>query len=165
MKTLYINRHAKSSHGQEAVNDFDRVLSERGIEDASEMGHRLKMRGEKFDSFVSSPAVRAISTARRIARETHYPPDEIVEKSELYNAGITDIFAVITGLDDRDDSVILFGHNPGFSEIITYLTGQSMGSLPTCGIAKIVFKEADTWKEISRGIGELEYVDHPGDEF
>lgn len=165
MKTLFINRHAKSAHGRVAVSDIDRVLDERGIEDASEMGHRLKMRGENIDRFISSPAVRAISTARHMAREIHYPLDEVVESPEIYNAGTTDILAVINGLDDRDESVIIFGHNPGLSEIITYLTGQSMGSLPTCGIAKIVFNEAETWREISRGMGELEYVDHPGDEF
>ncbi len=165
MKTLYINRHAKSSHGPGAVSDFDRVLDKSGIAEASEMGHRLKMRGENIDRFISSSAVRAIATARLIARETHYPLDDILDKQELYNAGITDILAVINGLDDRDDSVIVFGHNPGFSEIVGYLTGQSMGNLPTCGIAKIVFNETETWKEISRGMGELEYVDHPGDEF
>ena len=41
MKTLMLMRHAKSSHDDSSLTDFDRPLNERGKADAEEMGKRL----------------------------------------------------------------------------------------------------------------------------
>lgn len=161
MKTLYINRHAKASFARDGSRDFDRVLDDRGIEDARIMGRRLKQRDGAPDLFVTSSAVRALSTARLIAKEVHYPLDDIAENRQIYNADIGTLLRVINSLDDSDDTVILFGHNLGFSEIIGYLTGQGIGTLPPCGIAKIDFENLDRWAEVSKGTGSLAYFDHP----
>jgi phosphohistidine phosphatase SixA len=38
----------------------------------------------------------------------------------------------------------MIGHNPGFEELLTYLTGEGR-CMPICALAKIKF-EAESWK-------------------
>ena len=67
MKTLWLVRHAKSSWDDPMLVDFDRPLNPRGRRDAPRMGQRLARRHEYPDLMLSSPANRALTTARIIA--------------------------------------------------------------------------------------------------
>ena len=69
MRTLYICRHAKSSWADPGQDDFDRPLNERGLLDAPRMAKIFRERGEPVDLIVTSPAVRALTTARFFAKE------------------------------------------------------------------------------------------------
>ena len=62
MKTLIIVRHAKSSWDDPDISDFNRPLNERGKKDAPRMAKRLKEKDLAFNTVVSSPAVRALTT-------------------------------------------------------------------------------------------------------
>ena len=42
MKTLYLNRHAKSSWSDSSLDDIDRPLNKRGLRDAPLMGDILR---------------------------------------------------------------------------------------------------------------------------
>ena len=64
MKTLYLIRHAKSSWDDSTLTDFERPLNERGINDAPKMGKLLKEKNIIPELLISSPANRAISTAK-----------------------------------------------------------------------------------------------------
>jgi phosphohistidine phosphatase len=165
MKTLFFNRHAKSDWSDSSLSDFDRPLNKRGMRDAPVMGKRLKERGESIDLFVSSPAVRAITTARIMAENYGYPVTDIKQVERLYLPSTHDFMNSITELDDALSSAIVFAHNPGITEIVEYLSGTSIGNMPTCGIAKIEFPSADAWKEVSGGLGNLEFFDFPKKEF
>lgn len=160
MKRLFVNRHAKSSWNHAGLSDFERPLNNRGFEDAPMMGERLKNRNEKIEKFISSPAKRAISTAQIMAEYYGYNPDKIAREPELYHANNGTILNVINGFDDALESVIIFGHNPGITDIVNYLAGPQIGSMPTCGICRIDF-EVDEWKMISADTGKLVYFDYP----
>ena len=69
MKTLYIVRHAKSSWDNMGLRDFDRPLNGRGKASAPYMGQVMVQKGIRPDLIVSSPAKRAFSTAKLIAKE------------------------------------------------------------------------------------------------
>ena len=83
MKSLYIIRHAKSSWEDSSQPDFERGLSERGKRDASRMAKRLKEKEIHPDLMLSSPAKRALSTARRIAEVLNYPKNDIIIKQQV----------------------------------------------------------------------------------
>ena len=68
-KILYLVRHAKSSWKDSSLADRDRPLNRRGRRSAPDMGRRMVVQGHRPDFIVSSPAKRAISTARNIAKE------------------------------------------------------------------------------------------------
>lgn len=165
MKTIYFNRHAKSDWSNEGLKDFDRPLNERGLRDAPAMGRRLKTRGEDIELFVSSPANRAINTARLMAGEYGYPRENILEVDRLYLPSVKDFLNAISDIDESRESIILFAHNPGITDVVEYLSNESLGNIPTCGIAKIEFASANSWSEISGGAGELVFFDYPKKEF
>ena len=58
-KIIYLARHAKSSWKSDAITDFDRPLSNRGVSDAVGIGDALNRLGWKPEKVISSPAIRA----------------------------------------------------------------------------------------------------------
>ena len=72
MKTLFLIRHAKSSWDDTALADKDRPLNDRGKRDAPKMGKRLADRDVNPDLILSSPAMRALTTAEIIAKKLDY---------------------------------------------------------------------------------------------
>lgn len=160
MKYLFLNRHAKSDWGEPGLTDFERPLNHRGLHDAPMMGKRLAERGEKIDLIVSSPANRAISTAKFIAKQIQYPEESIQQEPRIYEARVNDLLKIVNHLDNKYDTVILFGHNPGFTDFADYLTGAGILNIPTCGICKITFN-IDDWAEASAHAGSMDYFDFP----
>src|SRR5688500_4533393 len=116
LKTLVLVRHAKSSWKDASLPDRDRPLNRRGKRDAPEMGRRLAQLVGTPDLIVSSPAARALATARVFAEAVDYPVDGIREEERIYEAAPTEILDVIRDIDDDVDGVPLFGHNPGLTQ-------------------------------------------------
>jgi phosphohistidine phosphatase len=63
MRRLTLVRHAKSDWSLPGQQDWDRALNRRGQRDAPEMARRLRGRRLKPDLVLTSPAVRAVTTA------------------------------------------------------------------------------------------------------
>lgn len=85
-------------------------------------------------------------------------PEEVDKRRILYNAGIPEILKVINELGNSSQSAIIFGHNPGLSETLNYLSGTMQSPMSPCTVAKIVFSDADSWKEISMGVGTVDFI-------
>lgn len=158
MKTLYLIRHAKSDWYKE-VQDFERPLNERGMKDAPRMGKYLYNENVKPDSIISSDANRAISTARLIANELDYDLNEILAISNLYHANPKTILREIWKVSNDCNSLFVFGHNPGISGLVEYLTDEYI-ELKTCCVAKITF-DLDDWNALVSGTGVLNKVISP----
>ncbi|MEC7550227.1 MAG: histidine phosphatase family protein, partial [Pseudomonadota bacterium] len=67
MKTLYLLRHAKSSWDDPELKDFERPLAERGLRDIPKMAARFRQRGDTVGCVITSPALRAKTTAKLMA--------------------------------------------------------------------------------------------------
>ena len=160
MKRLYIVRHAKSSWAEPGLADFDRPLNKRGKHDAPAMGKRLAEAGVDPDLMISSPAKRAMSTAKKIADEIGYPRKQIQPEDEIYGAGPSTIVEVVRRVDDAHDSVMIFGHNPTFTDVANQLGGTSIDNLPTCAIVCIDF-QTESWKDISEASATHVSYDYP----
>lgn len=139
MKTLILVRHAKSDHPH-ALPDRDRPLAERGAHDAPMMGKRLHRRGVQPDLVISSPARRALETARLIADELHYPQQRILVDERLYPGDTAQVLEVIGELDERSRQVLLVAHNPGLSEL-AHRFAPHITHLPTCAAAEFDFSQ------------------------
>jgi phosphohistidine phosphatase len=146
MKTLFLVRHAKSSRDDPALPDKERPLNERGRGDAPQMGERLAKKGVKPDLIVSSPAVRALTTAELIARQLDYDLREIVVDKRLYSASADDLLAVIHELGGKPKHVMLFGHNPEFAELAHFLSNE-ITEMPTCAAAEFKF-DIESWSDV-----------------
>lgn len=154
MRALTLVRHAKSSWDDPALDDFDRPLNQRGLRDAPLMGQRLARSGAPPDCLVSSPALRALTTARLFAGALGIPEHAILQQPAIYEAGVPELFAVVRGLDDAYGSVALFGHNPGFTDFAHALARCSFGELPTCAVVRLEL-DAGSWREVQHGGGRL----------
>lgn len=161
MKTLYLVRHAKSSWDNLSLTDFDRPLNKRGERDAPEMGKRLALRNIKPDLMLSSPANRAYTTARKIAEALTIPEKNIKTDEALFHANAQEIINVIGRHDDAVDSLMVFGHNPGFTDLANFLTANSyIENIPTCGIVAYNI-DTTSWSNIKKGGAEQLFFDYP----
>jgi phosphohistidine phosphatase len=160
MKTLYLCRHAKSSWADAGMDDFDRPLNERGQRNAPFMAKMFKERGEPVDLIVSSPANRAITTARSFATTLGLSGDRFWEERAIYLAERGTLAHLVNGLPGHADRVMLFGHNPGFTDVVNHLSDAGIANLPTCGIVRIDFA-VNEWQHIIKGSGTLVWFDHP----
>ena len=160
MKWLYVVRHAKSSWSNPDLRDSERPLNKRGHRNAPEMGQRLRKKEVSPDLLISSKANRSITTARYIAREINYPVESILIEEALYHRGVREMIGFIQSLEDDITSVMIFGHNPGFTSLVNYLTGSDIYNIPTAGIATCSF-ELENWADIDYRTGVLKDYDYP----
>jgi len=160
MKTLYLIRHAKSDRSDETLSDYDRPLNKRGMKDAPLMGSYLADKGIRPDLILSSPALRAQTTALAIARALSYPPDAIRFEHDLYACNAQTILSIIRGVSDDIDTLFVFGHNPEFTECANLITDGDIDNIPTCGVVEMRLKE-NNWKSIGENSAELRSFEFP----
>ena len=157
MRRLTLARHANASWNDAGLSDFDRPLNNRGLRDAPFMAKRLAALERKPDLIVSSPAVRALTTARHYAE--CLPDIRFREDPRIYDASTHSLIQVVCELGDDSNHALLVGHNPGFSDLACWLATCPFQEMPTGAFAVIELNIAN-WSEISGGCGRLlDYLD------
>lgn len=160
MKTLLIMRHAKSSWEEEGLRDRERPLNKRGRRDAPAMGVLLRERNFRVDCIISSPAVRALSTAEAVAEELQYGKDGIEQDARLYGASSAQMLMVIHSWESRWNTVLMVGHNPGLTHLVNQLTGMGVENVPTAGIVTIRYA-VEQWCDIGEVKGQIHSFEYP----
>lgn len=155
IKHLYIIRHGKSDRDFVDVPDYERPLKERGINESYKMASMLAQKKHVPQLIISSPAIRALHTAFIFARALKYPLDQIKVNDELYMSSENKYLEILKRIDDHIHSVMIFGHNPSFTDLANYFLHNKIEDMPTSGVVGIKF-EAETWKTIHQ-IKPLEY--------
>jgi phosphohistidine phosphatase len=145
LKKLLVIRHAKSDLNNN-VSDFDRPLNNRGLKDAPNMGKFLKSKDIVPDLIISSGAKRALTTAKLIAKSISFSDEFLIEDS-IYNATANNIKSVINKIEEKYNTVFLFGHNPGVSNLINELSGEWV-NLKTCCVVELEIS-VDKWGYIT----------------
>lgn len=160
-KSLLLIRHAKSSWDDLSQKDFDRPLNERGKKDAPVMAKRLhKENNVQLDAIISSPAKRALTTARFFADEFDIKKRNIIEQPKLYEATIEAFYNAIFNIDDDYETVALFSHNPGITAFSNVLTNVCIDDMPTCAVFALHIK-TDSWKNFKDSEKEFWFFDYP----
>ncbi len=159
MKTLFLIRHAKSSRDDPLLPDRDRPLDDRGKQDAPKMGKRLAKRDVKPDLLLSSPALRALTTAHLIAEEVGYKRKDIVVDDRLYASSADDVLAVIRALDKKLNRVMLFGHNPEFTDLAHRLSSEIV-DMPTSAVVEFNF-DTKAWSDVGEVQPAKVALDYP----
>ena len=162
MRLLTLVRHAKSSWDYEELSDFERPLNERGRRDAPQMAQRANKLLGRPDRLVSSPALRAITTAHVFAESMGLALEEIVLQPRIYEATPQTLVQILRLLDDADPHVMLFGHNPGFSQLANLLAPCPFDEMPTCAVVQLALDIAQ-WRDAAPGQGKLRHYLFPKD--
>jgi len=124
------------------------------------MGKMLAAENISLQLIISSSSSRTKSTAETLAQLTGYALDKVIFSEEAYNGSMRNLLEIINNLSEGIESVMIVGHNPGISYLSEYLTHESIGDLPTCGVVNIGFENIQ-WKDISAGSGKLVWLKYP----
>lgn len=161
MKTVILVRHAKSSWKNPGLKDFDRPLNKRGKRDAPFMGEKIRERNILPDLILSSPAKRARKTAIRFSEEIGYPKEKIRYDDKMYHSDALYLLDLVRDMDDEHETIMLFGHNPDFSDLADMLLEHNPApTIPTTGVHCIRFA-VDRWRKVQEGKGESVFFDYP----
>jgi phosphohistidine phosphatase len=160
MKTLTLVRHAKSSWKHPGLHDRERPLSGRGKRDAPVMGQRLAAAGVRPSLIISSPAVRAWSTAKRIARELGYPTEFLQRENGLYLAELDEFLDIVAAQDNGFNNLMVVGHNPGLTEFANFLSPGLTDNVPTAGVVSVGI-DIEDWNLHGHPSTELLLYDYP----
>jgi phosphohistidine phosphatase len=168
MKTLHLLRHAKSSWDDLAVPDDQRPLAARGERAAAALCEHFAAIGLELDLVLCSPALRARQTWTAVRSGVRGEPRVRIEPA-IYEASPMTLMALVRKVDERNERVLMIGHNPGFAELALLLATDDESSavdalqdgVPTGGF--LTFNFAGTWSGVREGIGRLTAFVRPRD--
>ena len=156
-KQLLILRHGKSDWSVDS-DDFNRPLKKRGVNAAQKIGYWLAHnRAAKPDLIISSPAVRALETAKITAEMAGLPQPTVDER--VYEANLQALLNVIAEIPETVQRPLIVGHNPGLEELLMHLANiprhfYKDWKLLTTGTLAIV-KIQTPWNELAEQGGKF----------
>jgi phosphohistidine phosphatase len=146
---LYLLRHADAGDPEAWTRpDGERPLSAKGRRQSERLGRQLAAIEFAPDAILASPKVRAAETARIVAEALG---GTVVEDDRL--AGPLDIDRIGEILKDAPRRVVLVGHDPDFSELLSALVGAPELSLRKGALARV-----DVDRPIQPGGGVLRWL-------
>jgi phosphohistidine phosphatase len=156
MKTLYLVRHAKASWDLD-VYDWERPLTEDGVERAKKVARELKLKKIIPDKIISSYAFRALNTAVLFAHTLRYPTTGIEISQHIYEKRAIDILDILRKQDNKINSIMLFGHDPSITELYNMLTRKLLLKMSTSSAACIEFN-INHWKDLGNSQGKPLFI-------
>jgi len=147
---LFVLRHADAGdagawHGP----DEQRPLTEKGRLDADALGQHLATLTSRPERIVSSPRLRALETARLVAR---YLDVAVQEDQQLGSSASIEIVGRLFA-DTGAAQLMIVGHDPDFSHLVADLTGAGEVAMKKGALARI-----DLDLPPRRGAGRLRWL-------
>jgi len=145
-KELLILRHGKSDWSTDK-SDFDRPLKKRGKRESKRLGVWLLQQQLIPDFILTSPAVRAVSTAKKICKSMGLPDSHIHDDPRIYRADHHTLKQIIRQLPKQANRVLIIGHNPGLEDLVLKLANKTItmpadyNLLPTATLAHFKLKQ------------------------
>jgi len=152
MKKLYIVRHTNKANEKPGQDDYDRELSQKGIEEAKKIAQKFVDKNVTTDLIVSSPAHRTKQTAEIFAEVLNYDKS-IMYNEVLYMAFVNELLETISYTFDTVENMILIGHNPSLTALAITLV-DFKEKFEIGGIMEIEF-DCNSWIDISKENAKL----------
>jgi phosphohistidine phosphatase len=155
-KQIILVRHAKALELNEFRGmDFDRPLSEKGVNSLNIIARYLRLIGVKPDKIVASPSVRTKQTAEGLRQQFFWVNVEYI--NDLYNggsAGKRDSDSIHLSLIQKAKKEVtifmIVGHNDDLTNFARYLTGDGVPSLKKGSVAVLSVPDNFDWKDIKK---------------
>jgi phosphohistidine phosphatase len=160
-KELLILRHGKADVS-DINEDFQRPLVSRGKRGAQQIGVWLQQQNLIPDFILSSPAIRALDTAKYCCHAMGLSSRHIYREPLIYQANVDTLMALIAACPSQAQRLLLVGHNPGLEDLLRDLTTAPLAEvsdekcLPTAALAYLTLTES--WSGISSGCGQLNSI-------
>ena len=161
MRTLYLLRHAKSDRSDPGLTDSDRPLAARGKRDAPAMGAYMRKHDYRPDLILCSTSERTRETLALLKPELGSKVATEYDR-KLYLASPEVMLQRLRDVDEKIDSVLMIGHNPGTARLAAVLAprgdrralARMREKYPTSGLA-VIHLHVDRWEQAEPGSGTL----------
>lgn len=114
------------------------------------------------DLVLCSPAVRTWSTAICYFQQLHWDYNLLKITPSLYEATLEQLTSELQKVDGSNETVFLFGHNPGFNYLISFLAKPHQTKLNMVGIPNLVTSgrvvmqlDVSKWKDMDQHCGSI----------
>jgi phosphohistidine phosphatase len=121
---LTVVRHAQSAGKQSGQHDFDRVLTEDGMAWAQVLKNKLPAAIPPVDIIIASSAKRVRQTVQPLLEGFALAEGQCHFQNELYEATARDWLATLQPLIETQHHILLAGHNPVLSHLVSGWTCQ-----------------------------------------
>lgn len=121
MRTLILMRHGAAVDAEDG-DDYGRALTAEGRKDVSRQAMRL-VEASVPDCIIASSALRTSETALLMASFLKQELTVLLKPS-LYHASANDYLALIQQQSATLKKLLIIGHNPAISALVSLLTGQ-----------------------------------------
>jgi phosphohistidine phosphatase len=158
-KTLLVLRHAKSDWEAGAADDHERPLAPRGRRAAKSVGRWIAGAGLTPQSVIGSTALRARDTVEIAVREGGWE-SRLRWSRELYDSSPARILGEISVEPDEVEILLVAGHEPLLSDLVSRLVGGAAIRLPTAAVA-CVQPFSDRWADLPQSGGQLLWLVPP----
>ena len=160
MKYILLLRHAKSSWNDPDLDDFDRPLAGRGLEDAPRMGKYLKKIGYRPEYIASSTALRARQTTQLCLEAMKRDESLVKWDDHLYFESVGSYLSAIQEAPENTERIMLVGHNPLMEATATLLSGgkdKTAFRMPTAGLVCLE-SYALRWEDINPATCQIKWM-------
>ena len=155
-KILYVLRHGEARPGIGARGDFLRELTTDGKKQLTRLAQYLKSKDFKVDLVLVSPAKRTQQSLEILTsalalinnQETH---------DEIFDADPEILLNIINNIKQPTNHLLLVGHNPGISSLVSFISGQNYVSMKP-GMMAVLEILVDDWKLLSGNTGILKEI-------
>jgi len=157
---LYLMRHgiAQDRDDPEAPPDPDRQLTRKGAQRTREVARGLAALGVDPGAVLSSPYLRAVSSAQIAAHELGYSEDDVAQTDSLLpDCDPAHLFRELAGIAAGE--VLCVGHAPSLDEICAYALGGGRGPLTRLKKAGVACVTID---DVAQPRGTLLWLLEPG---
>ena len=150
---IHLLRHGRAE--AVAKTDRDRKLTQQGILQNEAVIQQFKLRSPEVDRVLTSPYPRAQETAAAL---NGLFPNLIPEDCKQLLPD-TDVYTLMDFMEKSNvQNLMLIGHNPMLSNLLSVLVGGTLGSRRQLGTSTLV---CVTMESMAPGSGEISYILQP----
>jgi phosphohistidine phosphatase len=162
-RELWLLRHGKSDWNV-STPDYDRPLKKRGLKDSERLGAWLRLQHLCPELVISSPALRALTTAKIVCQALSLSEEAIRLDKRIYDEGVERLKKVLADVPEQVKTVLLVGHNPELESLVRYLVPadclpMKAKLLPTATLFRL--KMPDLWSDLDQGCADIIAVIFP----
>jgi phosphohistidine phosphatase len=165
MKTIYLLRHAEAGETGSDMGDSERALTQTGQAQARLMARRMRGLEKRLDLVFTSPAVRAMQTARAFRREYGLPKPRQIALDCLYeDFSLARFFKELRKAAGQAGTVLVVGHNPALSGLAQALVPAFQREMAKAALFGCRAEVAG-FEGFAAGPAEFLFYEEPGAEF
>jgi phosphohistidine phosphatase len=153
-------RHAKSAWGEPGLDDFDRPLLEKGKKRTKSIIDYLLQKNVCPDLIITSPALRALETARIMQHGLGLSSEQLREEKSIYSSDSEKLEDLFYDLPVATENILLVGHNPAVTSFVNNFLENKIDALPTSAVVGLEFNTHE-WSSIMNEVAKVKFIIYP----